>query len=133
VRTVEKLDTIQSSQAKGSEHCKYLKWTEGMSSWHICSSLLFPCSQCMICGSFTRTWRWWQAYMLINKQIHPQELLWVEGRFVASWTHVCYMWEDDWWTYDVIGSVQQDGVAVAGCDLLDSHDGIGMCEIVFVP
>jgi hypothetical protein len=42
------------------------------------------------------------------------------------------MWEDDLWTYDVIGSVQQDGLAVVGCDLLDSHDGIGICEIVFV-
>ncbi len=70
--------------------------------------------------------------MLINKQIHSKELLWVEGLFVASWTHVCYMWEDDLWTYDVIGSVQQDGLAVVGCDLLDSHDGIGICEIVFV-
>jgi hypothetical protein len=93
---------------------------------------LFPCSQCMICGSFARTWRWWQVYMLINKQIHSKELWWVEGLFVASWTDVCYMWEDDWWTYDVIGSVQQDGLAVAGCEFLDSHDGIGICEIVFV-
>jgi hypothetical protein len=32
----------------------------------------------------------------------------------------------------LIGSVQQDGLAMAGCDLLDSHDGIGICEIEFV-